>query len=133
MFDFNTQRHIRSISKFLLLVLFGMQASFAANAGFQFTPQPKQNVEQAAAAAPSCHGSAHANLDLSRSLCRLHCVTDAQSIAQYDIPRLMDCLEAAPILVLQAIPAVRQTPSGAWRAAISHDPPIPVRFCSFLI
>jgi hypothetical protein len=133
MFIFNSQRRIRFIGKFVLLVLLGMQVSFAANAGFQFAPQPKQNVAQAVAATPSCHGNANANLDLSRSLCRLHCVTDAQSLAQYDIPLLTDCLEAAPILVLQATPAARQIPSGAWRAAISHDPPIPVRFCSFQI
>lgn len=133
MFVFNTRHHIQFIGKFLLLVMLGMQVSFAANAGFQFAPQPKQNVDQTAAPTPSCHGAANANLDLSRSLCRLHCVTDAQSISQYAIALLTDCLEAAPILVLQAIPAVRQIPSGAWRAAISHDPPIPVRFCSFLI
>ena len=133
MFIFNTQRGIRCIGKFLLLVSLGMQISFAANAGFQFAPAPKQNAKQTPVATPSCHSTANANLDLSRSLCRLHCVTDGQSVWHYDIPSPMDCLEAAPILVLQAIPATRQIPSGSWRAAISHDPPITIRFCSFLI
>jgi hypothetical protein len=128
-----TRRRIQSITKFLLLLLLGMQVSFAANAGFQFAPPPQANSDQATSAAPSCHSAANANVDLTRSLCRLHCVTDAQSFAHCDAPSLTNCLEAAPVLVLQGTPAARQIPRGCWHDAISSDPPLAIRFCSFLI
>jgi hypothetical protein len=124
-----TRRRIQYIGKFLLLLLVGMQASFAANAGFQFAPQSQPAESQVAM--PSCHNGA--NADLSRSLCRLHCVTDGQSVTQFDSTFVLPCLKGAPVLALQPAIVKRRVPILSWRNALSHDPPIPIRFCSLLI
>ena len=135
---FSTRRRIHLISKCVLLLLLGMQAAFAFSAGYMYAPQAPQQTEKPAAA-PSCHGSANANVDPTRSLCRLHCMTDGQLVAQYDIPLLPSCLEAAPILrglgplAIQAIPIKLRTVPCSWRDAFPNDPAIPIRFCSFLI
>ena len=125
---FSTRRSLRFIGKFVLLLLLGMQVSFAFNAGFQFASQ--QTAEKSAAM-PSCHGNA--NLDSSRSLCRLHCVTDGQSVAQYDIPLLPPSLKAAPTLALQAHHVKLRTAPCSKHNALFHDPPIHTRFCSLQI
>ena len=129
---FSTRRRVHLISKCVLLLLLGMQAAFAFSAGYMYAPQVPQQTEKPAAA-PSCHGSANANVDPTRSLCQLHCMTDGQLVAQYDIPLLPSCLEAAPILALQATPIKLRTAPCSWRDAFLNHPAILIRFCSFLI
>ncbi len=126
---FSTRRHVDLISKCVLLLLLGMQAAFAFSAGYMYAPQQTEKP----ADAPSCHGSADANVDPTRSMCRLHCMTDGQLVAQHDIPLLPSCLEAAPILALQAILIKLHTAPCSWRDGFPNDPAIFIRFCSFLI
>jgi hypothetical protein len=129
---FFSKHRRRFVSNIVLLLLIGMQTSFAVNAGFQFSPQAKLDLSQTKVAAPSCHrGSVDA--DQTRRECRLHCVTDSQSVTQFDLPVLPNCLKAAPILTLQAPHVVKHILPSAWGDAISTDPPIPIRFCSFQI
>ena len=129
---FSTRRRVHLISKYVLLLLLGMQAAFAFSAGYMYAPQAPRQTEKPAAA-PSCHGSANANVDPTRSLCRLHCMTDGQLVAQYDIPLLRSCLEAAPILTLHTTPIKLRAVPCSQRDAFLNDPAIPIRFCSFLI
>lgn len=133
MFKLGTRRPLQFISKIVLLLLLGMQVSFAFNAGFQFAATTQVHDDQATTAAPSCHSGLSANADLGRSLCRLHCVTDGQSLTHFDAPFLPPALEGAPILALEPDIAGRQVAPTSWREAVSHDPPIPIRFCSLLI
>jgi hypothetical protein len=135
---FSTRRHVHLISMCLLLLSLVTQAAFAFNAGFMYAPQSQQQAENSAVA-PRCHGSVSANVDPTRSLCRLHCTTDGQSLMQYDIPLLPSCQEAAPILrglgplALQDMPIKLRIPPCSWRNAFPDDPAIAMRFCSFLI
>ena len=129
---FLTRRHLHFISNLVLLLMLTMQTAFAVNAGLQFAPQIKHDLSQSNVAAPSCHGG-NVDTDQTRRECRLHCITDGQSVTQFDILILPTCLKAAPILALQAIPATKCIPPSVWHDAISTDPPIPIRFCSFQI
>lgn len=123
----------RFIAKLLLFILLGTQTCLAFNAGFLFALPAKTKVGLDVTATPSCHSQRNANADTSRSLCRLHCAIDAQSIDQHETLTLPPCLEGAPILALRAMPPARYNPRGTWRDARSTDPPIAIRFCSFLI
>lgn len=126
-------RKLRFVARVLVLFALGTQLSLAVNAGFLFAPTQKNETSAQTNAAPSCHGTGNANADTSRRNCRLHCITDAQSVANGDIPQLPPSLEGLPALALQTMPLKIRIALGSWRDAFSTDPPIPIRFCSFLI
>jgi hypothetical protein len=123
----------RRVGRIVLLLLISMQGAFAMNAGFMFGSATHQLNATTTEVAPSCHGKNQANPDPGRTLCRAHCLADAQNLAQAEVPSLAPCLGAAPILVLQALPAGSRTPPRSWLDASTGDPPIPIRFCSFQI
>lgn len=123
----------RRASCILLLLMLSMHGAFAMNAGFLFGAASQQHNAAETEAAPSCHGKNQANPDPGRTLCHAHCLTDAQTLTQVEAPLLPACLGAASILVLQTLPANSRIAHCLWLDASKGDPPIPIRFCSFLI
>lgn len=123
----------RRASWIVLLLMLSMHGAFAMNAGYLFGSAAQLHEAAATEAAPSCHGKNQANPDPGRTLCHAHCLTDAQNLTHAEVPLLSPCLRAAPILVLQTLPASSRTLPCLWLDASTGDPPIPIRFCSFQI
>jgi hypothetical protein len=126
-----SRARLHRFSWIALMLMFSMQGAFAMSAGYMFSARAQQRDVAANEAVPSCHGTT--NSDPGRTLCHAHCLTDAQALTQFDVPFLPSCLEAAPILALRALPATNRPVPCSWRDVSSTDPPISIRFCSFLI
>ena len=123
---------LRLISLVLIALMLSLQSAFALSAGFMLQHATTVAVDESQTMGPSCHDT-RPGLDPARKLCQAHCMTEGQSLDHAEIPSLAPCLGALSILVPQAVPASKPILPAFWRSASSHDPPISIRFCSFLI
>jgi hypothetical protein len=115
---------IRSrVSWALLLVLFFAQGALAANVCFK----------AAGAAYPVSEAAQDAHcgeVPAALNLCLKHCADQSDDI--YSPPPL--AAPTTPVLTVPGAPdGVRLSRTPIVAANASHDPPIPIRFCSFLI
>ena len=127
-----SRSRLRLTSLVLIALMLALQSAFALSAGFMLQRAATVAVDEPQTMGPSCHDT-RPSLDPARKLCQAHCMTEGQSLDPAEIPLLAPSLEAPPILVLQAVPASKPILPAFWRSASSHDPPISIRFCSFLI
>lgn len=117
----HTQRLRRLVSRLLLAMLLFAQAAQAADACRMAETLPAMAFDQTAA---PCHATGSANQ------CLADCTAGSQVSAEAWVP-----LFAPPTVALLSLPAVdfhNRRISETLCPARSADPPIPIRFCSFL-
>jgi hypothetical protein len=118
-----TRRLLRNGAFFVLFGVLFAQAAVAANACLRPLSAPAMAVAQ-----PSAHCKAQQQVSLN--LCLYHCADQSDRYTPQPV------IPAATLPVLSItqtafVPDVSLRPRVV--TAATHDPPIPLRFCSFLI
>lgn len=120
-----SRRRLGRIARLLLVALFCTQAAFAASACLM--PSAKLAQAMAAMEQSECDDVRGMNA----SLCHAHCTSEDQSLDAGGQPVV--AAPSLPVLVVPSIQQPKHTPYSAVHIERSTDPPIPIRFCSFLI
>lgn len=116
-----TRRLLRNGAFFVLLGALFAQTAMAANACLHPLSAPAVAVAQ-----QSAH--CEAQLESSLNLCLYHCADQSNQHA----PQPVILAAITPVLTLPQASVVRDAGPRVATAA-THGPPIPIRFCSFLI
>jgi hypothetical protein len=121
-----SHHRLARIGRLLLVFLFFTQAALAASGCLM--PGSGLAKVMAATEKSGCSGEGSMNLNL----CLAHCNADSQSLDSGELP----VLPPPPSLLVSFAPPVdhSERPTRAVVGVVrTGDPPIPIRFCSFLI
>ena len=119
-----TRRLILTVARFALFAALFAQAAVAASACLSSLSAALPVIDT------QMSDHCRAQQQISLNLCLYHCTDQSDHYSQ------QPAVPAATVTVLSVVPAVvAHTGSRPHvpAAAATHDPPIPIRFCSFLI
>lgn len=122
---FRPRHRLPRIARLVLVFLFFAQAALAASGCLM----PGSGL--AKAMAPTGKSGCSDERRMNLNLCLAHCNADSQSLDTGELP-----VSAPPPSVVLAVPLVdypERLTLSVVRVERTSDPPIPIRFCSFLI
>jgi hypothetical protein len=121
-----SRHYLLRVARFLLVCVVFSHAALAGSGCLMANADLTKVLE--AEEAPACGGMG----SMSLNLCLAHCTADSQSL-DVDVPAVL-VPPAVLVLVVPLLPDVVPTTSSRDGDAVATgDPPIPIRFCSFLI